>query len=142
MTAGWAEKLGRVSPDPRQAQEGLEAVIKASGLCSFYIDLSCRNTLKSPFPLLLPEAKSWGGLGRRLWERLIGFERLGICCGPNTTPPHFDSLFLPSSLPCPVLSPEAAEAPNSPPTVRRRDGSLSEGLRPPMMQVTLLDTTV
>lgn len=57
-------------------------------------------------------------------------------------------LFPPCSLPCPKVSPgtqeAASEAPNSPPTVRRRgrNRSLLKGLRPPMMQATLLDTTV
>lgn len=57
-------------------------------------------------------------------------------------------LFPPCSLPCLKVSPEtqeaASETPNSPPTVRRRgrNRSLLKGLRPPMMQATLLDTTV
>lgn len=58
------------------------------------------------------------------------------------------SSHLAPSLPSPELSPgtpeAAAEALNSPPTVRRRgrSRSLLEGPRPPMMQATLLDTTV
>lgn len=69
---------------------------------------------------------------------------LGICLHPNpllqVSPPF--------SLPCPKLSPGtlegAAEAPNSPPTVRRkgRSRSLLGGPRSPMTQETLLDPTV
>lgn len=116
---------------------------KATGLCYFYTDLSDYTTLSVPSLYGFYWRPHIGVSGsRRDPYRVLGAGDLLL------SEPSPLVLFPPCSLPCPKVSPgtqeAASEAPNSPPIVRRRgrNGSLLKGLRPPMMQKRLLDTTV
>ena len=75
----------------------LRAGIKATGLCYFYIDLSCCNTLRIP-SFCFSQRPDLGG--RRLWVRPIGFGAPGICSGTNPHPLVLS--FRP--VPCPAQS--------------------------------------
>lgn len=89
MTGGWAEKLRRVGPNRQQARVeshvwwDLRAGITATGLCYFYIDVSCCNTLRIP-SLCFSQRPDL--VGHRVWERPIGFWAPGICSGINPQP--------------------------------------------------------
>lgn len=56
MTGEWAQKVGKVGLDSQEARVkcnlwwDLRAGIKATGLCYFFTDLSCCNTLRVSSP--------------------------------------------------------------------------------------------
>lgn len=76
---------------PGVHERELGAVIKASGLCSFYIDLSCRNTLRVRSSSFSPEeAKSWAGRSAGSKES-SGLGSWGSAAVP-TLPAPFNSL--------------------------------------------------
>lgn len=110
-------------------------------MCYFYTDCPITPPLES-----LPSASTGG----QIFEfQVLGETHRVLGAGDLLlSQPSLLVLFPPCSLPFPKMSPgtqeAASQAPNSPPTVRRRsrNRSLLKGLRPPMMQATLLDTTV